>query len=56
MDFFNRNFFKLISELTAKVTKDNLNAMITTIKVLTRVKIEDFLRLLCPFFSYSHQL
>ncbi len=56
MDFFTRNFFKLISELTAKGTKDNLNAMIRTIKVLKRVKIEDFLRLLWFFFSYGHQL
>jgi hypothetical protein len=47
---------KLIPELTAKVTKDNLNAMIRTIKVLKRIKIEDFLRLLYPFFIYSHQL
>jgi hypothetical protein len=38
----NHRMFKLIPELTAKVTKDNLNAMIRTIKVLKRIKIEDF--------------
>jgi len=34
--------FKLISELTAKVTKDNYTAVIGILKVLKRIKIFDF--------------
>jgi hypothetical protein len=44
--------FKLIPELTAKVTKDNLSAMIRTIKVLKRIKIEDFFKTIVSFFLF----
>ncbi len=56
MNFFTRNLFKLNSALTAKVTKDNLNATIRTIKVLKRVKIEVFLRIMSFFYLESSTL
>lgn len=34
--------FKLISKLTAKVAKDHYSVIIRIIKVLKRLKIEDF--------------
>ncbi len=36
------NLFKLISELTAKGTKDNLKRISRVIKALKRIKIKDF--------------
>lgn len=41
--FLSINLFKLISELTAKVSKDNYNIMISIFKVFKRIKTEDFL-------------
>jgi hypothetical protein len=40
--FFNVNLCKLISKLTAKAAKDDYAAIIRVIKVLKRIKIEDF--------------
>ncbi len=53
---YSRNLFKLISELTAKGTKDNVKANFQNNQSTQKNKNQRFLKTIVSFFIYNDQL
>ncbi|REC41217.1 hypothetical protein DRF68_19050 [Candidatus Chryseobacterium massiliae] len=56
LHFYNLNLFKLISELTAKGTKENVKANFQNNQSTQKNKNQRFLKTMVSFFIYNNQL